>query len=151
MGAMRAGIRYVRYAPSVHAVLVRTSAFILFGSALWALLPLVVRTEMKLGPSAYGQLLSRSWRRGIDRRGDVAKTEGDCIRRRPDYPRQRCLRDGHHRFGPPAQLQGVLEREGERSAQIVGFAKTTRPGYSSMGGRVSPEELNLLDVFVPRM
>jgi hypothetical protein len=42
----------------VHAVLARTSAFILFGSALWALRPLVVRTEMKLGPSAYGQLLS---------------------------------------------------------------------------------------------
>jgi hypothetical protein len=53
--AMRAAIRYARYAPSVHAVLVRTLAFILFGSALGALLPLVVRTEMKLGQSAYGQ------------------------------------------------------------------------------------------------
>jgi hypothetical protein len=51
MGAMDAGIRYVRYAPSVHAVLGRTSAFILFRSVLWALLPLVVRIEMKLGPS----------------------------------------------------------------------------------------------------
>jgi hypothetical protein len=35
-----------------------TSAFILFGSAIWALLPLVVRDEMRLGASAYGQLLS---------------------------------------------------------------------------------------------
>ena len=58
IGAIRAGVRYVRYAPPVHTVLMRTSAFILFGSALWALLPLVVRDEMRLGPSAYGQLLS---------------------------------------------------------------------------------------------
>ena len=58
MGAIRAGVRYVRYSPPLHTVLMRTSAFILFGSAIWALLPLVVRDEMRLGPSAYGQLLS---------------------------------------------------------------------------------------------
>ncbi len=56
-GAMRAGARYVRHAPAVHAVLVRTAAFILFGSAIWALLPLVVKTELGRGPSAYGVLL----------------------------------------------------------------------------------------------
>src|SRR5262249_54767170 len=56
-GAMRAGVRYVRYAPALHAVLVRTSAFMLFGSAIWALLPLVVKNELGLGPSAYGVLL----------------------------------------------------------------------------------------------
>lgn len=57
VGAMRAGVRYVRYAPPVQAVLARTSAFILFGSAIWALLPLVVKNKLGLGPSAYGQLL----------------------------------------------------------------------------------------------
>lgn len=55
--AMRAGVRYVRHAPALHAVLVRTSAFILFGSAIWALLPLVVKNELGLGPAAYGVLL----------------------------------------------------------------------------------------------
>lgn len=57
VGALRAGARYVRHAPAVSAVLVRTAAFILFGSAIWALLPLVVKTEMGRGPSAYGVLL----------------------------------------------------------------------------------------------
>ena len=57
VGAMRAGVRYVRHAPAVHAVLARTAAFILFGSAIWALLPLVVKTGMGRGPSTYGVLL----------------------------------------------------------------------------------------------
>jgi MFS family permease len=57
MGAMRAGVRYVLHAPPLQAVLARSLAFILFGSAVWALLPLVVRNEMGLGPSTYGVLL----------------------------------------------------------------------------------------------
>jgi MFS family permease len=56
-GAMRAGIRYVRHAPSVQAVLLRTGAFILGGSALWALLPLVARDELALDASGYGVIL----------------------------------------------------------------------------------------------
>lgn len=56
-GALRAGIRYVAYAPALQAVLVRTGAFILAGSALWALLPIIVRTSGH-GPSAYGLLLA---------------------------------------------------------------------------------------------
>ncbi len=55
-GAMRAGLRYVAYAPELRAVLVRTGAFIISGSALWALLPVLVR-EWSRGPSAYGILL----------------------------------------------------------------------------------------------
>jgi MFS family permease len=57
VGAIRAGIRYVRYAPALQSVLMRTAAFILFGSAIWALLPLVVLRQLKGGPSAYGILL----------------------------------------------------------------------------------------------
>jgi len=55
-GALRAGIRYVAYAPALQAVLIRTGAFILFGSALWALLPVIVRTAGH-GAPAYGLLL----------------------------------------------------------------------------------------------
>lgn len=55
-GAMRAGLRYVAYAPELQAVLIRTGAFVLSGSALWALLPVLVR-ELGRGPSAYGILL----------------------------------------------------------------------------------------------
>jgi predicted MFS family arabinose efflux permease len=56
-GAMRAGVRYVRHAPSVQAVLLRTGAFILGGSALWALLPLVARDELALDATGYGIIL----------------------------------------------------------------------------------------------
>jgi MFS family permease len=57
-GAMRAGIRYVRSAPRMRAVLVRASAFILFASALWALLPIVARGRLGLGSGGYGVLLA---------------------------------------------------------------------------------------------
>lgn len=50
-GAMRAGVRYVRHAPEVQAVLLRTAAFMFCASGLWALLP--VRTR-NLGLSAIG-------------------------------------------------------------------------------------------------
>jgi len=57
LGAMSAGLRYVRHAPDLRAVMIRSSTFIVFGSALWALLPLVVRFELGLGPTGYGLLL----------------------------------------------------------------------------------------------
>jgi MFS family permease len=57
LGAMRAGVRYVRYAPGLRAVLMRTAVFILGGSALWALLPLVARQELGLDATGYGLLL----------------------------------------------------------------------------------------------
>ncbi|MBO9540111.1 MFS transporter [bacterium] len=56
-GAMTAGLRYVRYAPSLQAVLLRSGSFVLMASALWALLPLIARYELGLGPSGYGILL----------------------------------------------------------------------------------------------
>jgi predicted MFS family arabinose efflux permease len=57
VGAMRAGLRYVRYAPELRAVLVRTAVFISCGSALWAMLPLLARRELGLGAVGYGVLL----------------------------------------------------------------------------------------------
>lgn len=57
VGAMRAGVRYVRYAPVLQAVLVRTAVFISCASGLWALLPLVARQELQLGALGYGVLL----------------------------------------------------------------------------------------------
>ncbi|TMA22265.1 MAG: MFS transporter, partial [Deltaproteobacteria bacterium] len=43
IGAMRAGIRYVRHNPALRTVLVRTGTFVLPASAVWALLPLYAR------------------------------------------------------------------------------------------------------------
>ena len=49
LGATRAGLRYIRYAPEIRAVLVRAGVFIAAGSALWALLPVLARRELGLG------------------------------------------------------------------------------------------------------
>jgi hypothetical protein len=57
VGAIRAGLRYVRYAPPPRAVLVRAGVFIVCGSALWALLPLAARNELGLTAAGYGLLL----------------------------------------------------------------------------------------------
>jgi MFS family permease len=57
LGAMQAGLRYVRYSPTFQTVLIRTSAYIFFGSALFALLPLLGRKELKLDALNYGILL----------------------------------------------------------------------------------------------
>ncbi|MDQ3820388.1 MAG: MFS transporter, partial [Acidobacteriota bacterium] len=57
VGAMRAGLRYVRHAPELRGVLVRTVVFASCASALWALLPLVARRDLGLGAVGYGILL----------------------------------------------------------------------------------------------
>ncbi len=57
LGAMEAGMRYVRYAPALQALLVRAGVFILGGSALWALLPLLAQNQLGLDAGGYGILL----------------------------------------------------------------------------------------------
>jgi MFS family permease len=57
LGATAAGMRYVRHAPALQAVLVRTGVFILGASALWALLPVMVRQELGLEATGYGIIL----------------------------------------------------------------------------------------------
>jgi MFS family permease len=57
VGAMRAGLHYVRHAAELRAVLVRTIVFASCASALWAMLPLVARRELGLGATGYGVLL----------------------------------------------------------------------------------------------
>lgn len=55
--AMIAGLRYAALSLVIRAVLVRTFAFGLCGSAIWALLPLVARHLLAGGPLTYGVLL----------------------------------------------------------------------------------------------
>jgi MFS family permease len=55
--AIGAGTRYVRFAPLLRAVLVRTSLFILPASALWALLPVVARGRLGLDATGFGLML----------------------------------------------------------------------------------------------
>jgi MFS family permease len=55
--ALRAGTRYVRSSPRMKAILWRSAAFVLFASAIWALLPVVARNDLELGSGGYGLLL----------------------------------------------------------------------------------------------
>jgi MFS family permease len=57
-GAVRAGGRYIRHSPALRSVLVRTAIFSVFGSAIWALLPIVARGELGLDAAGYGGLLA---------------------------------------------------------------------------------------------
>ena len=57
VSALRAGGRYVRYAPVVRRILFRAALFLVPGSALWALLPLVASSRLGLGAGGYGLLL----------------------------------------------------------------------------------------------
>jgi MFS family permease len=57
LGAMRTGVRYVRHSPEVLAPIARGFAFIVCGSSLWALLPVVAR-GLPHGAAGYGLLLA---------------------------------------------------------------------------------------------
>jgi MFS family permease len=57
-GAVGAGLRFALHAPAFRTVLVRTALFMTFASALWALLPVLVRHELGLGAQTYGLLLA---------------------------------------------------------------------------------------------
>ena len=57
LSAMRAGMRFVRNTPAMRAAMVRVFAYSLPAAAPWALLPLVVRDQLGLGPGMYGLIL----------------------------------------------------------------------------------------------
>ncbi|MGI5214444.1 MFS transporter [Plantactinospora sp. CA-290183] len=56
--ALRAGGRYVRHSPIVQRLLLRALLFLVPGSALWALLPLIANQRLGLGSGGYGVLLA---------------------------------------------------------------------------------------------
>lgn len=56
--AMISGVRYALHSPPLKATLLRAAAFFLFASALWSLLPLIVRQLLGGGATLYGSLLA---------------------------------------------------------------------------------------------
>ena len=54
--SIRSGLRYVRYAPDLQASLVRAFVFTFFISAIWSLLAVVAKRDLKQGPLGYGIL-----------------------------------------------------------------------------------------------
>ena len=57
LGAVKAGMRFVRHTPQMRAAMWRAAAFFAPGAAPWAMLPLVVREQLGLGAAMYGVLL----------------------------------------------------------------------------------------------
>ncbi len=56
-GAMRTGLRYVKFSSPLKATLFRGGSFFLFGSVIWALLPLISRQQIGGGPETYGLMV----------------------------------------------------------------------------------------------
>lgn len=56
--ALRAGGRYVRHEPVVRMILLRLVMFVVPGTALWALLPLIASRQLGLDASGYGLLFA---------------------------------------------------------------------------------------------
>lgn len=57
MGAMAAGVRFVRHSPGLRAVYTRTLLFAVPASALWSLLPVLAKRELGEGAAGYGLLI----------------------------------------------------------------------------------------------
>ncbi|MBY0335437.1 MAG: MFS transporter, partial [Acetobacteraceae bacterium] len=57
LSAIRSGMRFVSASPAMLSAILRAVVFFLCSSAVWGLLPLVVREELHLGPEAFGILL----------------------------------------------------------------------------------------------
>ncbi|MBI0537662.1 MFS transporter [Roseomonas sp. KE2513] len=55
--AIGSGVRYVLASPVMRGVIIRSTLAFFAGSAVWALLPLIVRFRLGLGPSAFGLML----------------------------------------------------------------------------------------------
>ncbi|MDA8408331.1 MAG: MFS transporter [Deltaproteobacteria bacterium] len=57
ISAIRVGTRYMTHAPELRSALIRCCIFVTFGSALWALMPLVARHELGMNARGYGILV----------------------------------------------------------------------------------------------
>lgn len=58
LAALQAGTRFIKAAPAIRRVLLRSILFIAPASAVWALLPVIARDELQLGSSGYGLMLA---------------------------------------------------------------------------------------------
>lgn len=56
--ALRAGGRYAWHDTAVRRIMIRLAVFLLPGSALWALLPLVATRRLSVGPGGYGLMFA---------------------------------------------------------------------------------------------
>lgn len=58
VGAMKAGMRYVRHSEALRAVIIKTIVFVACASAVWSFLPLMAKQQYGLNAAQYGIVLS---------------------------------------------------------------------------------------------
>lgn len=58
LSAIRAGVGFTRASPVLRATMLRGFVFFLFAAAIWGLLPLLVRHQLRLGPEWFGAMLT---------------------------------------------------------------------------------------------
>ncbi len=58
IGAMKAGMRYVRHSAALRAVIIKTIVFVACASAIWSFLPLMAKQQYGLNAIEYGLVLS---------------------------------------------------------------------------------------------
>jgi MFS family permease len=56
--AMRVGLGFVAAMPTMRAAILRACTFFFFASSVWALLPLIVREGLGMGPAVFGLMLA---------------------------------------------------------------------------------------------
>ena len=80
-GSMRAGLRYVQFAPLLKAALARVFVFTLFVSAVWSLLAVVAARDLHQGALGYGILNGSMGTRSRHRRHQPAACSAQVFRR----------------------------------------------------------------------
>ena len=81
--AIRAGGRYIAASPVLRVILARAGLFIVFASAIWALLPLIAQSTLHLGAGGYGLLAGHCRDRCRGRRSPVAPATRPAVAGRP--------------------------------------------------------------------
>lgn len=56
LSGMQIGLRYTRHSPAMRALISRNISFSICASALWALLPVIARDQLRLGAGGFGML-----------------------------------------------------------------------------------------------
>jgi hypothetical protein len=124
VSALQAGTRYVVNAPSVRRILLRSGLFVIPGSALWALLPVVAHDRLGMGAAGYGGLLGAlgvgavlgALTRRLGPRPGLARRDGRA-------PRVDVRRGGRPRVEPRGAGAARL-----RARRAAGGCGSPRPG-----------------------
>jgi MFS family permease len=58
MSGVMSGVRYMRHSVAMRKVIIRSLAFTICAAALWALLPVIARDQLHMGPGGFGLLFT---------------------------------------------------------------------------------------------